>query len=70
MSCALGPAMGSDCLNQGDQVTTGLESHLTVHRPLGQVQMSPLLPCEGHSHVPEAHSWLKHHWCYHGALLS
>lgn len=31
LSRTLGPAMGSACLTQGDQVTAGLQSHLTVY---------------------------------------
>lgn len=61
--------MGRAWLTQRDQVAPGLQSHVAVQSPLGQIQLSPLLLREGHSHVLEAHRWLKHHLCYHGTLL-
>ena len=60
--------MGRACLTQRHKVATGLQSHVAVHHPLGQIQLSSLLLREGHSHILEVHRWLKHHPCYHGAL--
>lgn len=53
-------------------MAAGLQSHVSVQHPLGPVQLPPLLPCEGHSHVLEAHKWRgwgQPRTCFHFLLI-